>query len=98
MGVALSPVVIPSVGVRVEIDQADRTVALVDRPKLGKRDRMISSDDERDQPGIDHRAEPFLDHLVRGLDVYRNYGEVPCIDCGDVLEDLDVLVDVVMSL
>ena len=95
VGVALAPVVVPGIGVGIEIDQADRPVALGDRPQLSQRDRMVSSDGERNDLGSEDRAEPFVDHFVRGLHVPGDHGEIARVDGGHVFEDLDVLLDVV---
>src|SRR5712692_8373036 len=60
VGVALSPIVVPCVRVRVEIDEPDRTMALKDRAELCERDRVVSSYRERNHAGIHDRPEALF--------------------------------------
>src|SRR5882672_7106797 len=53
MGVPLSPVVVPGIRVRIEIDQTDRSVPLEDRPELSEGDGVVSPDGKRDDPGLE---------------------------------------------
>src|SRR5207237_8674374 len=69
MGVALAPIAVPGIGMRVEVDQADRAVARGDRPQLAQRDRVITADRERADAGRPDRAQPIDHDLVTSLDV-----------------------------
>src|SRR6266850_3463243 len=95
MGVPLSPVVVPGIRVRIEIDQTDRSVPLEDRAELSQGYGVVPAKSERDYSGIQDRLQPFFDDRVRGLHVSRYHRQVARVDRGDELEDVDVLLDVV---
>src|SRR2546426_8516340 len=69
VGVALAPVAVPGVGVRVEIDQPDRAVALGDGPQLAQGDRVVTADGEWDDGSLQDRAQSVDHDLVTGLDI-----------------------------
>ena len=64
---------------RVEVDQADRAVAPGDGPQLAQRNCVVPADDERDDAGLEDRAQPIDHDLVTGLDVARDDGQVASI-------------------
>src|SRR5207237_3602799 len=75
MGVALAPIAVPGIGMRVEVDQADRAVACGDGPQLAQRDRVITTDGEGDDARLQDRAQPIDHDLVTGTDVARDDGQ-----------------------
>jgi hypothetical protein len=89
--VPLAEVFIPSVRVRIELDEGQRSVDRRGRPELGKRDRMVAAQDYRDDTGSVNlfQALPYL--LVALLDVAGDDGNVAVVDDREVVEDLDVL-------
>src|SRR5438270_13508609 len=76
MGVALVPIAVPGIGMRVEVDQADRAIARGDRPQLAQRDRVITVDRQVDDTGLQELAQPMDHELVTGLEVASDEGQV----------------------
>ena len=72
MRIALTPVAVPGIGVRVEVDQADRAVAPGDRPQLAQRDRVVTADGQWNDAGLQDRAKSIDHDLVTDLDVARD--------------------------
>src|SRR5262249_18928859 len=78
--IALTSVGVPDVGVRVEQDQAGRTVGGGDGPKLGERDQMVASEPERDGAGRGDRLEVGGEAPDRLLVVAGRSPDVPAVD------------------
>src|SRR5947208_10530908 len=56
---------------------------------------MVTANREWDDAGLQDRAQSIDHHLVTGLDVARDDGQVPGIHDRKVVEDLDLMLDVV---
>src|SRR2546423_2482509 len=97
MGIALAPVAIPGVGVRVEIDQSNRAMPLADRPQLAERNAVVAPDGQRDDARVQDRPQAVDHHFVAGLDVARHHRQVPGVDHREMIEDLDLMLDVVRA-
>src|SRR5438128_2447568 len=97
VGVPLAPIAVPGVGVRVEIDQAYRAMALGDRPQLAERNAVVAADRQWDDARIQDRAQAVEHHLVTGLDVARHHGQVAGVDHREMVEDLDLLLHVIRA-
>src|SRR5205807_3262155 len=67
MGVALAPVAVPGVGMRVEVDQSNRAMPLGDCPQLAERNAVVTPDRQRDDTGVQDRPQAVDHHLVAGL-------------------------------
>src|SRR5207237_7718929 len=57
MRVALAPVVVPGIGVGVEVDQSNRAVLLRDGAKFSERDRMIPTECQGHDAGLEDGAQ-----------------------------------------
>ncbi len=68
------------VGVRVEVDQADRPAAAGDRADVGLGDRVIAAEHDRQRARVDDLAHQGLDRLVRLDRLGRQHGRVAEVD------------------
>jgi len=68
------------VGVRVEVDQADRTAASRDRRRAGLGDRVVAAERDRDGAGSDDLADQIRDRSVRMRRVGGQHGCVAVVD------------------
>src|SRR5439155_5083575 len=87
--VLLAEVLVPGIGVRVQLEEADRTVTTNERPQLRERDRVIAAERERKHPRIDEGRHRLLDLTVGALDGSRRDGRVTVVDDGQRLDDVD---------
>ena len=77
------------VGVRVEVDEADRPVALGDRAHVGLRDRVVAAEDHGDRSGGHDRTDRAPDRGVRRIGVGRHDGGIAEVDHVERCEGVD---------
>ena len=67
--VLLAEVRLPRVGVRVELHERERAVLLRQDAQLGERDRVVATERDGKDTGLDDRRQSFEHLRVRTLDV-----------------------------
>ena len=90
MEVALVEVLVPGVAVGVELDERERAVAPGDDAQLGKRDRVVAAQCEREDACVDDGRERLLDTPVRALRVPGRDGQVAVVDDRKRVAEVDV--------
>ena len=97
MEVLLAEVLLPRVGVRVELHERERAVFRREDAKLRERDRVVAAHGGREDPRVDDRCESFLDLPVRALRVAGGYRQVAVVDDRKLVDDVDVVNRVVRT-
>ena len=68
------------VGVRVEVDEADRAMLRRAGSDVRLRDRVVAAEDDRDRTRCEHLSDRRLDRLVRASGVGGDDGRVAEVD------------------
>src|SRR5881397_1784497 len=79
-------VFVPRVGMRVEVHDAERTVAARQRAQDGQRDRVVAAHAHRCRTGLHDGVDPPLDRLERPLDRDRHHVHVAAVGHAQPLE------------
>ena len=89
MEVPLPEVLLPRVGVRVELNERHRAVPTRHRAQLRERDRVVSAERDRKDAALYDGDEAFFDLRVRSLRVAGRDRKVAVVDDGQSLGDVD---------
>ena len=80
MEVPLTEVLLPRIAVGVELHEAERPVPPREHTQLGKRDRVIATEGEREDTRVDERPHRLFDLRIGALGVPRRHRQVTVVD------------------
>jgi len=84
----------PRVGVRVEVDEAERTVDARAGTDVGLGDRVVAAEDDRQHARGEHLPDRLLDRSVRERRGGGQHGRVAEVDDPEFLERVDAGLEV----
>src|SRR5215470_3364813 len=90
MRILHSPILVPGIGVRVELNQRYRTVLAVDGAQNRQQNRMIATDTQGNRSGLQNRLQSSFNFLKGVFDRQRIDRQVSVICYPQRIEGADI--------